>query len=134
VTIVFMLLFMMFNAGGIQVVGRLLGAELFPLPMRAAATSVHAAVLWGADLLVTATALTLVHLVTLGGTMWVYAGVNLASVIFVYFFVPETAGATLEDIETALRRGEFTPRRGEDPRIRSYDEEEEEEAGVSSAA
>ncbi|KXV59285.1 MFS transporter [Acetobacter tropicalis] len=134
VTIVFMLLFMMFNAGGIQVVGWLLGAELFPLPMRAAATSVHAAVLWGADLLVTATALTLVHLVTLGGTMWVYAGVNLASVIFVYFFVPETAGATLEDIETALRRGEFTPRRGEDPRIRSYDEEEEEEAGVSSAA
>lgn len=116
--IAFMLLFMMFNAGGIQVVGWLLGAELFPLPMRAAATSLHAAVLWGADLLVTSTALTLVQLVTLGGTMWIYAGVNLASVIFVYFLVPETAGASLEDIEAALRRGEFRPHRGREPRIR----------------
>lgn len=30
--IVFLLLFMMFNSGGIQVVGWLLGAEMFPLP------------------------------------------------------------------------------------------------------
>lgn len=129
--IAFLLLFMMFNAGGIQVVGWLLGAELFPLPMRAAATSVHAAMLWGADLLVTATALTLVQLVTLGGTMWVYAGVNLLSVIFVYFFVPETAGASLEDIEIALRRGEFKPKVGQDPRIRSYDSEDAEEVGFT---
>nr|WP_298798660.1 sugar porter family MFS transporter [uncultured Acetobacter sp.] len=132
--IAFLLLFMMFNAGGIQVVGWLLGAELFPLPMRAAATSVHAAMLWGADLLVTSTALTLVQLVTLGGTMWIYAGVNLASVIFVYFFVPETAGATLEDIELALRRGEFKPRPGQDPRIRSYDEEEDEDTAQATSA
>ena len=124
ITILFLLLFMMFNSGGIQVVGWLLGAELFPLSMRAAATSVHAAVLWGADLLVTATALTLVQLVTLGGTMWVYAAVNLASVIFVYFYVPETAGASLEDIETALRKGEFKPKPGQSPQIRNYDDEE----------
>ncbi|AOW48822.1 sugar porter family MFS transporter [Acetobacter ascendens] len=132
--VAFLLLFMLFNSGGIQVVGWLLGAELFPLPMRAAATSIHAAMLWGADLLVTSTALTLVQTVSLGGTMWIYAAVNLASVLFVFFFVPETAGATLEDIETALRRGEFRPRVGQDPRIRSYDEEEEEAVGVMPTA
>ncbi|MFT9143809.1 MAG: MFS transporter, partial [Acetobacter orientalis] len=65
--------------------------------------------------------------------MWVYAGVNLASVIFVYFFVPETSGATLEDIEIALRRGEFTPRRGEDPSIASYVDEDEEEGSQVAA-
>lgn len=132
--VAFLLLFMLFNSGGIQVVGWLLGAELFPLPMRAAATSIHAAMLWGADLLVTSTALTLVQTVSLGGTMWIYAGVNLASVLFVFFFVPETAGATLEDIETSLRRGEFRPRVGQDPHIRSYDEEEEEAVGVTPSA
>jgi len=30
----------------------------------------------------------------------------------VLFFVPETAGASLEDIETALRNGRFRPTRG----------------------
>lgn len=107
--IAFLLLFMVFNAGGIQVVGWLLGAEMFPLSMRAAASSVHAAVLWGADLLVTATALSLVQKISLGGAMWLYAGVNLASVVFVWFCVPETAGASLEDIENALRTGAFRP-------------------------
>lgn len=64
--IVFMLLFMVFNAGGIQVVGWLLGAEMFPLSMRGNATSLHSAMLWGSDLLVTSTALTLVTKITLG--------------------------------------------------------------------
>ncbi|MBV1835312.1 sugar porter family MFS transporter [Novacetimonas pomaceti] len=109
--IIFMLLFMVFNAGGIQVVGWLLGAEMFPLSMRGNATSLHSAMLWGSDLLVTSTALTLVSTITLGGTMWFYAGVNLASVLFIYFFVPETRGASLEDIEDALREGRFRPTR-----------------------
>ncbi|NVN11782.1 sugar porter family MFS transporter [Nguyenibacter vanlangensis] len=111
--IVFLLLFMMFNSGGIQVVGWLLGAEMFPLPMRGTATSLHAATLWGSDLLVTSTALSLVKLISLGGTMWFYAGVNLASVLFVFFLVPETRGASLEDIEAALHAGRFRPRRGD---------------------
>jgi MFS family permease len=110
--ITFLLLFMMFNSGGIQVVGWLLGAEMFPLSMRGPATSLHAATLWGSDLLVTGTALTLVQQITLGGTMWFYAGVNMLSFVFVLFFVPETRGATLEDIEGALRDGTFRPTRG----------------------
>ncbi|CAI9120325.1 sugar porter family MFS transporter [Brytella acorum] len=111
--VVFLLLFMMFNSGGIQVVGWLLGAEMFPLSMRGQATSLHASMLWGSDLLVTSTALTLVQMISLGGTMWFYAGVNLASVVFVYFFVPETAGATLEDIEQALKDKRFRPTPGD---------------------
>ncbi|NHN91418.1 sugar porter family MFS transporter [Acetobacter sicerae] len=113
----FLLLFMLFNSGGIQVVGWLTGAEMFPLPMRGAATSAHAAVLWGSNLVVTATTLELVQTLTLGGTMWFYAGVNLVSVIFVFLLVPETAGASLEDIETTLRQGTFRPKIGESPRI-----------------
>ncbi|WP_207796692.1 sugar porter family MFS transporter [Sphingomonas oleivorans] len=111
-TILFLLLFMMFNAGGIQVCGWLLGAEMFPLAMRGQATSLHAATLWGSNLIVTGTALSLVHAIGLGGTMVVYAGVNVLSFLFVLRFVPETAGTSLEDIETALRNGRFRPTRG----------------------
>jgi sugar porter (SP) family MFS transporter len=111
--VAFLLLFMVFNAGGIQVVGWLLGAEMFPLSMRGQATSLHAATLWGSDLLVTGTALSLVHMISLGGTMWFYAVINALSFIFVLFFVPETAGAALEDIEVALREGRFYPTQGD---------------------
>lgn len=110
--ITFLLLFMMFNSGGIQVVGWLLGSEMFPLSMRGQATSLHAAMLWGSDLVVTGTALTLVQAISLGGTMWFYAAVNLASFLYVLYLVPETAGASLEDIEGALRGGRFRPTRG----------------------
>lgn len=110
--VLFLILFMIFNSGGIQICGWLLGSEMFPLSMRGQATSVHAMTLWGADLLVTGTALTLVQMISLGGTMWVYAGVNILAALFVMFFVPETSGASLEDIETALRNGEFRPASG----------------------
>lgn len=109
--IVFLIAFMIFNSGGIQICGWLLGSEMFPLSMRGQATAAHAATLWGADLLVTGTALSLVQWISLGGTMWLYAGVNIVAAIFVMIFVPETSGASLEDIEAALRDGSFTPSR-----------------------
>ncbi|MCB8880744.1 sugar porter family MFS transporter [Acidisoma cellulosilytica] len=111
-TVVFLILFMIFNSGGIQICGWLLGSEMFPLSMRGQATALHAATLWGADLLVTGTALSLVQWISLGGTMWVYAGVNIAAALFVMAFVPETSGASLEDIEAALHDGTFKPTRG----------------------
>ncbi|WP_342659244.1 sugar porter family MFS transporter (plasmid) [Sphingomonas sp. NY01] len=111
-TIAFLLGFMLFNAGGIQVCGWLLGAEMFPLAVRGPATALHAAMLWGSNLVVTGTALSLVAAIGLGATMWVYAGINLASFLFVLLMVPETAGASLEDIEGALRDGRFRPARG----------------------
>lgn len=107
-TILCLLLFMMFNSGGIQICGWLLGAELFPLEMRGPATALHAATLWGSNLVVTGTALSVVNAVGLGVTMWIYASINFLSFIFVFFFVPETAGASLEDIENALRNKKFS--------------------------
>jgi sugar phosphate permease len=104
-----LLLFMFFNAGGIQVVGWLSGSEMYPLAVRGAGTSAQAVMVWGADLLVTATALTLVHALTTGGTMWVYAGMNVLAFFFTQRRVPETAGRSLEDIENMLQEGNFHP-------------------------
>lgn len=105
----FLLLFMLFQSGGIQVVGWLMGSELYPLKIRSAATSLHAVGLWGSNLLVTATALTLVGLLGPGGAMFVYAGLNVVAWIVIWWRVPETKGRSLEDIEASLREKTFLP-------------------------
>lgn len=112
VTIVLILLFMFFQAGGIQVVGWLMGSEIYPLRIRAAAKSLHTMVLWGADLRVTSTALTPTGWIGLGGTMLVYAALNVLAWILVFLRVPETTGRSLEDIEQLLQDGDLLPHGG----------------------
>ncbi|WP_405913416.1 sugar porter family MFS transporter [Streptomyces sp. NBC_00963] len=109
----FMLLYMAFNSLGMQVVAWLMGSELFPLPVRGKAMSAHATTLWGADLLVSMTTLTLVDSISLTGMLWVYAALNVAAIVFVVFRVPETTGRSLEQIESSLRDGTFVPRGNE---------------------
>jgi sugar porter (SP) family MFS transporter len=102
-----LLIYMVFNAGGVQVIGWLMGSEMFPLAIRGKAASVHAATLWGSNLIVTSTALSTVALVDAGGLMWLYAAINFLCFVFVWRFVPETTGHSLEDIENHLRAGKF---------------------------
>ncbi|AAV88917.1 sugar transporter [Zymomonas mobilis subsp. mobilis ZM4 = ATCC 31821] len=101
--------FMVFNAGGIQVIGWLIGSEVYPLCIRARATSLHAATLWGSNLILTSTALTMTSLLGIGGSMWFYGGLNALGFVFVYFMVPETKGRSLEEIESSLKDGSFLP-------------------------
>ena len=70
--------------------------------------------LWGSDLLVTGTALTLVSAISLGGTMWFYAGGEPALVrVRVGCWCRRRAGASLEDIEGVRSAdGSFRPARG----------------------
>ena len=107
--LVLLIIYMLFNAGGIQVVGWLSGSEMYPLAVRGAGTSAQATMVWGADLLVTVTALTLVHAITAGGTMWVYAGMNVLAFFFVKHFFPEVGGKSLEEVETMLHQHHFEP-------------------------
>ena len=37
------------------------------------------------------------------GTFWFYAGVNFLGIVFVFFFVPETKGKSLEDLENEFK-------------------------------
>lgn len=104
-----LIVFMIFNSGGIQVIGWLTGAEIYPIAIRDQAIGLHAAVLWGSNLLLTGTALTMTHWLGIGGAMWVYAGLNALAWVFIFFLVPETGGRSLEDIERSLRDGTFLP-------------------------
>lgn len=66
-----------------QVDGWLTGSEVSPLALRGAGTSAQAGMVWGADLLVTATALTLVQMIGTGGTMLIYALMNILAFAFI---------------------------------------------------
>lgn len=107
--VTFLLTYMLFNSAGIQVIGWLIGSELYPMSIRAPATGLHAAMLWGSNLLLTGTALSMVHWLGIGGAMWFYASLNALGALFVFFLVPETAGRSLEDIERSLHEGTFLP-------------------------
>ena len=53
--------------------------------------------------------LSLVEALGTTGTFWLFGFINVAAFVFVWKYVPETAGTTLEEIEESLRRGTFHP-------------------------
>jgi hypothetical protein len=104
-----LIVFMFFNAGGLQLMGWLTGSEIYPLAVRAAGTSAQAATLWSTNLLITLTLLTIINAVGPGPTMWLYAAFNVAAFIFIWRRMPELTGRSLEQIEHRLREGKFKP-------------------------
>lgn len=98
-----------FNTGSLSVAIWLVGAEVWPLSMRGAGMSLVAASHWGADLVISLTTLSLVETLGGAGTFWVFAVINLIAWVFVYRYVPETRGRSLEALEASLREGTFAP-------------------------
>lgn len=101
--------FMLFTAGGLQVMGWLTGSEIYPLGVRGAGTSAQSATLWGSNVVITLTLLPTIELIGVGPTMWMYAGFNVLAFVFVWRYFPEVAGRSLEDIEASLAEGTFRP-------------------------
>jgi sugar porter (SP) family MFS transporter len=104
-----LVVFMFFNAGGLQLMGWLTGSEIYPLTVRGAGTSAQAAVLWATNMLITLTLLTIINTFGVGPTMWLYAAFNVAAWLFVWRRMPELTGRSLEQIEGRLRHGRFRP-------------------------
>jgi MFS transporter, SP family, major inositol transporter len=96
-----------FNVGSISVAIWLVGSEVFPLGVRGKGMSMVALSHWTFDLLISLTTLSLVSALGTAGTFWLFGLVNLLAVGFVWRFVPETRGRTLERIEADLQSGRF---------------------------
>ncbi len=105
-----LIVFMFFNAGGLQLMGWLTGSEIYPLAVRSAGTSAQAAILWSTNLLITLTLLTIINTIHVGPTMWLYAAFNVLAFVFVLRRMPELTGRSLEQIEGNLRHGHFRPK------------------------
>jgi sugar porter (SP) family MFS transporter len=111
-----LIVFMFFNAGGLQLMGWLTGSETYPLAVRGAGTSLQAGILWSTNLLITLTLLTMIEAIGVGPSMWVYAAFNVLAFLFILRRMPELSGRSLEQIEGSLRRGRFRPQDFSAPR------------------
>ncbi len=81
----------------------LLIAEIYPLKIRGLAEGTAATFNWASNLIVSLTFLTLVEKLGASSTFFLYALASVVSWLFAYYFVPETKGRTLEQIEAFWR-------------------------------
>jgi SP family arabinose:H+ symporter-like MFS transporter len=77
-------------------------SEIYPNHIRGVAVSLATLALWSANFVVTGTFPSMLASWDGGFAFLFYAVINLGSLVFVWFFVPETKGLSLEELEAAL--------------------------------
>src|SRR3990167_95615 len=80
-------------------------SEIYPLNIRGFAMSIATVVQCGANFLLSISFLQLFHHVGEVKTFLLFSIVCLFAFLFVYYYVPETAGVSLEQIEDNLKKG-----------------------------
>lgn len=78
-------------------------SEIFPLRSRGAMLGVTVFMLWGSNMLVSQYFLVLTEAIGFG-TFFVFAGLGLLALLFIYKAVPETRGLTLEQLEAHFQK------------------------------
>lgn len=86
-------------------IGWILVSEVFPLKIRGVAMSICTVSNFAFNFLVVLTFPILLQKIGGAWTFWGFGVVSLLCIIFVYFFVPETKGISLEKIETNWMNG-----------------------------
>lgn len=103
VILVFVVLFVFSMQGTIGPLVWLLLAEMFPLKIRSFAMGVCVFALWIANASVAFGFPPFVEAVGIASTFFVFAGLGVLALLFVYTMVPETRGRTLEQFEDDFR-------------------------------
>ncbi len=74
-------------------------AEIFPIRMRGAAMGIATLILWLADFAVTLTFPVISDKLNASAAFWLYAVMCVLDLVFMVFYLPETKGKSLEEIE-----------------------------------
>jgi sugar porter (SP) family MFS transporter len=80
-------------------------SEIYPLPVRGLAMSIATVIQWGANFLVSISFLTIYQNLGQVLTFALFGSLCLFAFFFIYYFVPETTGISLEKIEKNLMAG-----------------------------
>ena len=86
-------------------VGWIMVSEIMPLQIRGFAMSAATVSNFGFNFVVVLSFLPLLNTIGNAATFWMFAGITVISMLFVYFFVPETKGISLEKIEKNWKNG-----------------------------
>jgi hypothetical protein len=99
------LIYIIFFAISLGPLGWLIISEIYPLKVRGVGMSIGALSNWLFNAVVTFTFLSLVSWLSPAGAFTLYAGVGVLGIVWGYYFIPETKGITLEEIEEHWRKG-----------------------------
>jgi SP family galactose:H+ symporter-like MFS transporter len=105
ITVVSVLVYILFFAVSLGPLGWLIISEIFPLQVRGLGASIGALSNWTFNALVSFTFLSLLNFLSPAGAFWLYAGIGILGLIWGYWFIPETKGHSLEEIEEHWRQG-----------------------------
>ncbi|GER50529.1 major facilitator superfamily protein [Striga asiatica] len=83
-------------------IGWLMISEIFPLRLRGRGLSIAVLINFGANALVTFAFSPLMELLGVAILFFIFGGIAILSLIFIFFIIPETKGLTLEEIEAKL--------------------------------
>lgn len=97
--------YIIFIAISLAPLGWLLISEVFPLSVRGVGMSIGSLSHWGFNAIIAFTFLKLVNSIGVASTFWCYSLVCVAGLIWGYYYIPETKGKSLEDIEKHWRNG-----------------------------
>ena len=97
--LVFTLLYVAFFAMAMGPIVWVVIAEIFPTRIRGQAMAIATVALWFADFVVSLSFPVIADKLHESFAFWLYAGMCVVDFIFMLFFLPETKGKSLEDIE-----------------------------------
>ncbi|EZA57781.1 hypothetical protein DMN91_003141 [Ooceraea biroi] len=98
-------LFMIAFSVGLGPIPWMLMGELFPAETKAVASGVAVMLNWFLVFLVTKTFPTMNEELGADTTFWIFAAIMAIATVFTYFFVPETKGKSLQEIQEELQNG-----------------------------
>lgn len=108
VAVIILGLYILAYAPGMGTVPWVLNSEIYPLRFRGLGGGIAAVANWSANLIVSASFLSMIKSLGSSGTFLLFAGFSLVGLVVMYFLVPETKGLQFEEVEALLKRG-FRP-------------------------
>ncbi|XP_061342385.1 probable polyol transporter 3 [Gastrolobium bilobum] len=79
-------------------------SEIFPLKLRAQGASIGVAVNRVMNAAVSMSFISIYKAITIGGSFFMFAGISVLAWLFFYFFLPETKGKALEEMEMVFSK------------------------------
>lgn len=110
-------MYVAFYSAGMAPITWVYSTEIFPLRLRAQGTSIGIAVNRLMNAAISMSFISIYEAITIGGAFFMFAGICVVALTYFYFFLPETKGKSLEEIEKLFGKNE-EPLSSEDGRER----------------